>query len=188
MTRTLLALLAVLLAGCVMQPQRVEQPHTEGPDKAFSADLPQGWIKQIAPDRKSLLVSRNGFLLEVVVFTRRPLKEAFPKLKKPATSEMLPAELAELEIAETKLQDTFKGALNVLENEPAEISGEQGYKLRVSYKNTRGLEIQRVTYGFADSAAYYRIHFTAPKLYYFDTYYPDFEKIVQSFRLTAKKS
>jgi predicted dehydrogenase len=53
-------------------------------------------------------------------------------------------------------------------------------------KNSRGLEIQRVVYGFADKSAYYRIHFTAPKLYYFDTYYPEFEKTVASFKVTGK--
>ena len=83
--------------------------------------------------------------------------------------------------------DEFTAALNVLENEPAEISGTDGYKLRMSYRNSRGLEIQRVVYGFADKSAYYRIHFTAPKLYYFDTYYPEFEKVIGSFKMVARK-
>jgi hypothetical protein len=99
---------------------------------------------------------------------------------------MLPAELAELEIAETKMGDEFTAALNVLQNEPAEISGTDGYKLRMSYRNARGLEIQREVYGFADKSAYYRSHFTAPRLYYFDTYYPEFEKTVASFKTTGK--
>jgi hypothetical protein len=188
MTRTLTpTLVLLLLAGCAATPaQRVDTPRTEGPNKSYTVDLPTGWIKQTAADHKALLVSRNGFLLEVIVFTRRSLKEAFPRSKKAATAEMLPAELAELEIAETKLQDEFTAALNVLQNEPAEISGAEGYKLHMSYKNSRGLEIQRVVYGFADESAYYRIHFTAPKLYYFDTYYPEFEKTVASFKATGK--
>lgn len=187
MTRMLIPTLVLLLTGCAATPpQRVDTPRTEGPDKSYTVDLPTGWIKQTAADHKALLVSRNGFLLEVIVFTRRPLKEAFPRSKKAATAEMLPAELAELEIAETKMQDEFTAALNVLQNEPAEISGTDGYKLRMSYKNSRGLEIQRVVYGFADKSAYYRIHFTAPKLYYFDTYYPEFEKTVASFKVTGK--
>lgn len=176
-----------LLAGCVTPPQRVEKPRTEAPDKSYAVDLPVGWIMQTAPDGKAVLVSRNGFLLEVIVFTKRPLKDAFPKTKKAATAEMLPAELAELEIAEAKTQDEFAAALTVIQNEPAEISGAEGYKLRVSYKNSRGLEIQRVVYGFADKNDYYRIHFTAPKLYYFDTYYPEFEKVIGSFKLVARK-
>jgi hypothetical protein len=186
-TRMLIPTLVLLLAGCVATPpQRVDMPRTEGPDTSYTVDLPSGWIKQTAPDNKALLVSRNGFLLEVIVFTRRSLKEAFPRSKKAATAEMLPAELAELEIAETKMGDEFTAALKVLQNEPAEISGTEGYKLRMSYRNARGLEIQRVVYGFADKAAYYRIHYTAPRLYYFDTYYPEFEKTVASFKTAGK--
>ena len=188
MTRMLASLSIVLLAGCVAHPQRVDKPHTEAPDKSYTVDLPVGWIMQTAPDGKAVLVSRNGFLLEVIVFTKRPLKEAFPKTRKAATAEMLPAELAELEIAEAKTQDEFAAALSVLENEPAEISGQDGFKLRVSYKNSRGLEIQRVVYGFAEKNAYYRIHFTAPRLYYFDTYYPEFEKVMASFKMGTRKS
>ena len=188
MTRMLATLSMLLLAGCVAQPQRVDKPHTEAPDKSYAVDLPVGWIMQTAPDGKAMLVSRNGFLLEVIVFSKRPLNDAFPKTKKAATREMLPAELAELEIAEAKTQDEFAAALSVLENEPAEISGHEGFRLRVSYKNSRGLEIQRVVYGLADKNAYYRIYFTAPKLYYFDTYYPEFEKVIASFRMGSHKS
>lgn len=179
--------MVALLAGCVVQPKRVDTPRTEAPDKSYTVDLPVGWIEQPSPDRKALLVSRNGFLLEVVVFTKRPLKEAFPKTKKAATEAMLPAELAELEIAETKLQDPFTEALTVQMNEPAEISNQEGFKLRVSYKNARGVQIKRVVYGFADKTGYYRVHFSAPAVYYFDTYYPEFEKIVASFKLNSGK-
>jgi len=73
--------------------------------------------------------------------------------------------------------------LTVVENEPADIAGHQGFRVQVRYKNNRGLEIQRVAYGFADKSAYYDLWFGAPMLYYFDTYYPDFQKAVASFQL-----
>lgn len=40
-------------------------------------------------------------------------------------------------------------------------------------------------YGFVDNSAYYEIAFQAPMLYYYDKYYPDFQKVVESFQLTA---
>jgi hypothetical protein len=177
--------LVMLFAACAQTPSRIETARSDAPDKSYTVELPVGWIKQATPDNRTLLASRNGFLLEVIAITKRPLKEAFPGIKKPATLEMLPAELAELEIAQIKSQDTYAAALNVMENEPADIAGHQGFRVQVRYKNNRGLEIQRVVYGFADKSAYYDLWFGAPMLYYFDTYYPDFQKAVASFQLAS---
>jgi hypothetical protein len=175
----------MLLTGCQQTPQRIDTPRTEGLDKSYTVDLPTGWIRQGTFDNKTLLASRNGFLLEFIAIAKRPLKEAFPMTKKAATEGMLPAELAELEIAEIKSSDQFTAALTVVENEPAEIAGRDGFRIQVSYKNARGLELQRVVYGFIDKTGYYQLAFQAPMLYYFGTYYPDFEKAVASFQLSG---
>lgn len=173
---------AVLVGACAAPPERVDTPRTDGPDKTYSVDLPVGWIKQVTPN-KQLLASRDGVLLDYILISKMSPKEAFPKTKKAASDSMLPAELAELEIAEIKSQDQFTTALTVVENEPADIAGQEGFRIRVRYKNNRGLEIQRVVCGLADKSAYYRMSFEAPTLYYFDTYYPDFQKAVASFEL-----
>jgi len=186
----LAATVALLSTGCVQTPTRVDVTRSEAPDKSYTVDLPVGWIKQSSVDNRKLFVSRDGFLLEVIEVSKQPPKEAFPKTKKAASDSMLPAELAELEIAEIKAEDQYTAALNVIENEPAEIGGYEGFRIRVSFKNARGLEIHRVAAGFADKAAYYQVAFQAPMLYYFDTYYPEFEKTLASFQLTgnAKKT
>jgi hypothetical protein len=178
----IIAAVAVLLGACAAAPQRVDTPRTEGPDKSYAVDLPVGWISQVT-EKKQLLVSRDGILLDYILIAKNPPKEAFLKTKKAASDSMLPAELAELEIAEIKSEDQYTAALTVAENEPAEISGREGFRLRVRYKNNRGLEIQRVVSGFAEKSGYYQIQFGAPTLYYFDTYYPDFKKVVASFQL-----
>jgi hypothetical protein len=185
MKRIAALIFVLLFAGCAQMPTSIETARNDGPDKSYTVDLPVGWIKQASPDNRQLLASRDGFLLEVIEISKRPLKEAFPKTKKAATDSMLPSELAELEVAEIKSDDQFTAALTVLENEPAEIAGHEGFRVRVSYKNARGLEIQRVVDGFADKAGYYHIAFQAPMLYYFDTYYPDFQKAAASFQLAG---
>jgi len=187
---TLAVTMALLSTGCVQTPTRVDVARSEAPDKSYTVDLPVGWIKQVSYDNRKLFASRDGPLLEVIEVSRHPLKEAFPKTKHAASDSMLPAELAELEIAEIKTEDQYTAALNVMQNEPAEIGGHEGFRIRVSFKNARGLEIQRVTTGFADKAAYHQLAFQAPILYYFDTYYPEFEKTLASFQLagSAKKT
>jgi hypothetical protein len=188
MTRILASMFVLVFTACMQMPSRVDTARSEAPDKSYTVDLPIGWIKQGSPNNRTLAASRDGFLLEAIAITKHPIKEAFPKTKKAATAQMLPAELAELEIAEIKRQDEFTAALTVAQNEPAEIAGHEGFDLRVRYKNTRGLEIQLVVYGFVDKAAYYEIAFQAPMLYYFDKHYPDFQKVVESFQLTAAPS
>jgi hypothetical protein len=185
MKRITALMLVLLFAGCAQVPTRIETARNDGPDKSYTVDLPVGWIKEARPDNTMLLTSRNGYLLEIIQIIRHPLKDAFPKTKKAAGDSMLPAELAELEIAEIKSEDQFTAALSVLENDPVQIAGQEGFHIRVSFKNARGLEIQRVVDGFIDKASYYQIAFQAPALYYFDTYYPDFQKAVASFQLSA---
>lgn len=176
--------LFIALSGCVAAPARVDKPRTEGPDKSYTVDLPTGWIRQYTVDN-NLMVSRDGFLLETLAVVRRPLKQAFERTKKDAADTMLPSELAELEIAEIKARDELTEALTVLENEPALVSGKEGFRVRVSYRNPRGLEIQEEVYGVVEKSRLYLLVYRAPRLYYFAKHYPDYQRTVESFRIAA---
>lgn len=171
-----------LLAGCVPPPARVDAPRVEAMDKAYALDLPVGWIRQYTPE-KNLIASRDGIPLQAIAVVKRPLKTAFPKTKKEAREGMLASELAELEIAEMKARDEQSQALVVLENEPAVVSGRDGFRLKVSYRTTRGLEIHEVVYGCVDKTGMYRLDYRAPKLHYFDRYIADFDNAVRTFTI-----
>jgi hypothetical protein len=176
--------LCMALAGCVPAPARVNTPRTEAPDKSYTVDLPTGWIKQYTMEN-NLIASRDGYLLETLAVVRRPLKQAFERTKKDAADTMLPSELAELEIAEIKARDELSEALTVLENEPALVSGKEGFRVKVSYRNPRGLELHEEVYGVVDKSRLYLLVYRAPRLYYFPKYHPDFQRTVESFRIAA---
>ncbi len=183
MKRGLLAVLAVVsIAACTAQPVRVDTPRVEAADRSYALDLPVGWIRQFTPER-NLIASRDGLPLQTIAVLKRPLKQAFPKTKKEARQDMLASELAELEIAELKARDEQTQALVVLENEPTVVSGRDGFRLKVSYRTLRGLDIHEVVYGFTDESAMYRLDYRAPRLHYFDRYGGDFENAVRSFSL-----
>ena len=184
MKELFLALLFAGAAGCVPPPARVDVPLTEALDKAYTVDLPVGWIRHFAQD-KTLLASRDGFTLQTIGITHLPAAQAFPKTKKSVTEGVLPSELAELQIAEMKAETQQMAALVVIENEPAVLDGRDGFRVRVSYHTARGLEVHRVTYGVPDKSGYYRIEYVAPKLYYFDATFADFEKVVSSMRIAG---
>ena len=184
MRRIAIAALFAALAGCVPAPVRVDTPRTQGPDKSYTVDLPAGWIRQYTPEN-NLIVSRDGFLLQTIAIVRRPVKGAFEHTKKDASDTMLPSELAELEIAEIKVRDELTEALTVIENEPALVGGNEGFRVKVSYRNPRGLEIHEEVYGVVDKTRLYLLVYRAPRLYYFGKYHPDFQRTVESFRIAA---
>jgi hypothetical protein len=101
---------------------------------------------------------------------------------------MLPSELAERAIAELKVTDDYLGALTVLENEPALVSDREGFRLKIAYRNQRGVELLREVVGVTDKTRYYQLTYFAPKLHYFDKYQPEFAKSVESFKLAGSKT
>jgi hypothetical protein len=181
--RPILLLVCLALAGCVPAPARVDNPRIEALDKSYTVDLPAGWIRQHTQE-KNIVASRDGFPLETLAVIRRPLKQAFQRTKKDAAETMLPSELAELEIAEIKARDELTTALSVLENEPALVSGKEGFRVKVAYRNPSGLEIHEEVHGVVDKSGLYLLAYRAPRLHYFATYYPDFQTTVESFRIT----
>ena len=185
--RSALALaLCLTLAGCIPAPAKVASTRVDALDKSYTVVLPEGWIRQYTQE-KVLVASRDGFLLESIVVLHRPLKQAFPHTKRDASDGMLGSELAELQIAELKARYELTAALGVQDNEPAVLGGRAGFRVRVSYRTPRGLEIYEEVFGAADKSGLYLLAYRAPRLYYFDKYYPEFQKTVGSFAITAKK-
>lgn len=178
-------LVCAALVGCIPAPARVDNPRVEALDKSYTVDLPVGWIRHYT-QAKSIVASRDGFPLETLAVVRRPLKRAFERTEKDASTSMLPSELAELQIAEIKARDEQTAALTVLEDEPALVSGKEGFRVKVAYRTPRGLEIHEEVHGVVDPSGLYLLVYRAPRLYYFDKYYPDFRRTVESFRLTAR--
>lgn len=181
---TRIVLLSAFLAGCTPAPTRVDTPQVQALDKSFAIELPTGWIRQYIGTDRHLVASRNGLPLESLAVSHRSLKEAFPRTKKAAAETMLPSELAELQVAELKARDELSAALSVLDNEPAQLGRKEGFRLKVAWRNLRGLEYHEELLGMVDKTGYYVVSYRAPRLYYFENYYPDFQKSVASFELT----
>jgi hypothetical protein len=182
--KRLLALLAIaaLLGGCATYALTEAGP-TAGPDKSYSVQLPQNWVR-LSSDEKRVIVTRDGFGLQRIMITRAEAKDAFPRIKKPADDKLLASELAELQIAELKAGGSQLANLAVLENVPAKIGGKIGFRLRIRFLNDDGLAFDQVWCGALDKGHYYLVSFHAPELYYFDKYLPDFDRTLASFKLS----
>lgn len=181
MKKMLMLVALFALSACAMW-ERIEKPQTIGPDGSYSVELPVGWVRAMyANDR--ILVTRDGLGLQHIAVIRQPIDKAFPRIKKSAAENLLPSELAELQIAEMKTEAEQFSSINVIENAPATIFGRPGFRLHVSFKNERGLVFDRHICGFSDKKGYYLLIYQAPRLHYFDKHKIEFERVVNSFRL-----
>lgn len=174
--------LALTLAGCAVW-QRVDTPRAEAPDKSYSVDLPVGWVRLML-NTDGLEVTRDGLALNRIQVRRVDLAKAFPTLKKAANADMLPSELAELQIAEFKSADQ-ETVISVHENAPAMVGGQPGYRLHLQYRNPRGLGMDRIVQGCATAKGYFTLSYEAPGLHYWQRDLPAFEKAAASFRLAG---
>lgn len=163
---------------------RVEKPAVVAPDKSFTVEVPVGWVRAAMVTDK-VLITRDGAGVQFIRIGKRAHEEAFPKIKKGTTAEMLPTELAELVIAEIKSEEAMAG-LKVLSNAPADIGQRTGFRLHLQMKNQDGLRFESVVYGLVDESGFYELTLRAPTLHYFERDLPVFEQAVQSFRLTGK--
>lgn len=181
--RLVVVILLLTLWGCASW-QRVDQSRTEAPDKSYRVDLPLGWVRFVQ-ESDAIVVTRDGLPLNRIRIVRRDLAKAFPLLKKAAQPDMLPSELAELQIAEAKTAEKDSVVI-VRDNAPALIDGQVGFRLHLQQKNERGLVIDQVIYGLATARGYFSLSFSAPALHYTARDLPVFEQMVASFRLSSR--
>lgn len=182
----LTALPALALAGCssweVIQAQ---SPPYE--DETFRIQLPPGWVRALF-EQEAVALTRDGHYLELIYVQRKPHAKAFKRIKKQASAELLPSELAELALSEQKAADPALATTVVLSNQPAMLGERLGFRLHLRFTTPKGLPMEQLLYGVCDAKYYYAMGFQAPSFHYFPTYEPDFERMVRSFKLLAPPS
>ena len=95
--------------------------------------------------------------------------------------------LGPIEPATVELEQLSASAFKVLENEPAHVSGSNGFRVLLAYTTLGGLEMQQEVFGVTDRDSYYQLSYAAPKLYYFPKDEPEFAESVRSFKLAGTK-
>jgi hypothetical protein len=180
MRAALPAVLALVLAGCASW-------EAIGPDNAtlrengYQLTLPTGWVR-VMYETQEVILTKEGVMLQQIAVKSVPHKKAFPRLKKPAGDKLLPSELAELQIAETKRGSQVESNLEVVENEPAQLGGRTGFRVRLRFVTPNGIPFEQLLYGVCDDKNYYLLGLQAAGFYYFDAHREEFERMVATFR------
>ena len=100
---------------------------------------------------------------------------------------MLPQEAAQVVLDEVASDQSVVG-FEVLENVPAKINRQQGFRILFRYKNRDRLKIKTLYYGFLVGETFYSIRYTAAERYYFSKDIGVFKRILSSFRLKTQMS
>jgi hypothetical protein len=182
MKNTAASLAWFLLTACApMGWQHYEQAtEVEHASKTFKAQLPSGWVRFNAAARDVIVVTRDGLRVQQILLAHAPHDKAFDKIKKKSAETMLPAELAELQIAEMKALGNLAN-LEVLENAPAKLGGLPAFRALTQHKNADGLPIKIEMIGAVNAKGYYLLQYQAPGLHFFERDHAVFEHVIESF-------
>jgi len=180
----LLILCVSFLSSCATW-KRIGDKAVIGPKNRFSVELPKGWMRYSA-DKKAITATRDGLSLQMIRIGFWPHKKSHKSLKKKTSDTMLPSELAELVVAMIRKSSSTKNA-KIVENKPMKLVGKQGFKVKLAFKNTKGLRFKRDIYGFATKEGIYFLMYQAPVLHFYPKHKHAFDAAVSSFKLTAKK-
>jgi hypothetical protein len=172
--------LAAALAGCASW-EAIEPGDANLREDGYEVTLPTGWVR-VMYETQEVILTREGVMLQQIALKSVPHGKAFPRLKKAAGDQLLPSELAELQIAETKRSSQVESNLEVLENAPWETGGRTGFRVRLRFVTPRGIPFEQLLYGVCDGKNYYLMGLQAPGFYYFDAHREEFERMVATFR------
>jgi hypothetical protein len=173
---------ALLLAACATTWVRVDDSAAHYQDAHYSVTLPAGWMQLRSDD--TLILSRDGILLQLISIEYRPHAEAFEHIGKASSPTMLPSELAELAIADFEAaQEGGLPSLEILRNAPVGIAGLTGFDIHLRYKTDDGLRKDKLLRGVANESGFYLISYIAPTLHYFERDRQVYESLTDSLQL-----
>ena len=177
-----IVLVLVLLSGCAPTWIKVDNSGRNYSNDHNSVTLPVGWMRLESDD--SLMLSKDGILLQIISIQFHPHKDTFEKIKKDSSATMLPSELAQFSIAELKAsQEDGLPSLEILRNAPVELGGRTGFDVHLRYKTKAGLRMDMEMRGVVDNSGFYLLKYSAPTLHYFEHDRQTYETLTESLEL-----
>jgi len=180
---SLLIVTTLMIEGCAQVTWvKVDKPTITSSDKTFSAEVPTGWVQKVGETDQAIYITRDGPLIEFVELKHADHEHAFPELGKASQPDLLDSELADLLLAELRSDEVMEH-LEVIENAPADISGNPGIVVQVKFRTDFGLQYERRIYAFLNQEGLCTLTYQAPSLHYLPLYADQFEATVASFQL-----
>jgi hypothetical protein len=156
------------------------------PALTFNVAVPEGW-KQIPTDEPMLFMTKDGGYKQFVLIRERPLTQPFHFTQKTMYKGMLPEEAAEVVVNEIIADRNIRN-FSLLENIPARIAGNSGFRLTFVYTDADGFVFKTLYYGFINGDTFYNLRYAATREEYFQKDLKTFERVFESFKLASAKA
>jgi hypothetical protein len=185
----LITLLTLTLSGCLEMWTRIDSTNARITEANYTLELPPGWVRNNFY-REGVALTQDGLGIQMMDVSVLAHDKAFPKTKRKASADLLPAELAEMILAEYRADPLFAN-LAVLETAPTMVSGQSGVRVKFTFKNPRGVAYQREVHAAATPTGVALVGYQAIARYYWERDYSSFQQFLSTLRLlspTAAKS
>ena len=176
MMKKFFLIILIVVAGCAHGTDIGAVPET------YTVSTPRGWRKINTP--KYYMITKEGAFLQYALIQERPIDKPFLYTKKKLKRGMLPQEVAGIVVDELS-SDRNLTHFKLMDNAPASIKGNEGFKLIFTYKDRDGSSFKTLYYGFVRNGIFYNLRYTATKRHYFDKDVKTFYKLLDSFRIVT---
>ncbi len=184
MFRTFSILLVVaILTGCVAW-QKLPHREVTLSDKSNSYEVTHsdGWIRLGDNKADSVFLTKDGPMLQFIEVQQLDAEKPFENIDQKVSESTLITEVADYLLADMKAKESGL-TINKLEMVPYDQQGHEGFRMKLSIIDKKGLETHLLVYGFAEQGKVYKLSYAAPKLFYFERNLPEFENLVASFKV-----
>ncbi len=151
---------------------------------AFTVRAPSGWMYATAFSQ-DFVASKDGPTLQQIWVQHHELKEALPHSKRVLTSSLQPFEVAEAVADDLKANHELLN-FEVVENTPATVGGQPGFKLTFAFHTAEKLRLSETMYGCISGGNLWLIRYRAPSRYYFERDGATFAETVKTFQFAKK--
>ena len=154
----------------------------------YSIQYPAGWRYIKMPFGDETVATRDGIWLQQVFVDFRKHKKAFPALKKDATPDMMPQELAEKYVADMTSAGGLQN-MEVLSDEPTLLAGRPAFRVHLAYRSAvdvGSVRYQAIVIGANSPQGIFLVGYDAAVLHYFAHDVETFEKTLATFAIADK--
>ena len=178
----LVIVISLCMIGCVSSSFSPLDSQYIGLKNEFVVKIPENWKKYKPVKDSSLVITRDGLELQQIFISMKTTESNLEYTKRKANESMMSQELAELFIDNLKSDEKLMN-LEILDNIPSVINGQNGFKFVYKFKTKDGLKKKGIMCGFNKGKRIFTLDYVAPEQVYFEKDIRKFENICETFKV-----
>lgn len=177
----LLILICASLTGCQTWNYITKEEPAPVPESTAMVTLPIGWTQAVVV-RDRVMATRDGIGIQFIEVIHGKAEKVFKDTDVTFKEDASPEDAAKSVVSYLKASAGFV-EVDVLENTPARLAGEDAFKLHLTFKNEKGVRFERLVYGFVRDEQLLMASYQAPNLHFFERDLSTFEETLKTISI-----